>query len=158
MDKSQKRKRVYEAKMEAKHIRHQKFLDMSPDDEANFQKGYGAEQAKKVEQLWQRFLNELLGNQHFQDHQNKEQETIAKAIISIKKLLNPQFAKNVPIRPDVKMVSKKLILFLQSAFSDPTCKNTIDTLLKILKKIIEREVEKERKTEMQNLFDSLGAT
>lgn len=62
------------------------------------------------------------------------------------------------MRPDVKSISKKLINFLKYAFNDSQCKDTIDTLLKILKKIIEKEEDKEKKTEMQNLFDRLGAT
>lgn len=56
------------------------------------------------------------------------------------------------------MVSKKLIFFLQYAFNDIKCHKTIEILLIILKNIIEKEEDKKKKTEMQNLYDRLGAT
>lgn len=71
-----------------------------------------AKTADFISQLWTKYLDELVGNKTYQERQEKEQETIASALLSIKKLLNPSNAKSLNLRPDVKMVSKKLILFL----------------------------------------------
>lgn len=71
-----------------------------------------AKTSEFISQLWTKYLDELVGNKTYQERQEKEQETIASALLSIKKLLNPSNAKSLNLRPDVKMVSKKLILFL----------------------------------------------
>ena len=55
------------------------------------------------------------------------------------------------------MLLKKFILFLQRAVGDIANKSTSISLLSVLRKIIEKEKD-EKKTQMQNQFDNLGAT
>ncbi|CAD8168125.1 unnamed protein product [Paramecium pentaurelia] len=127
------------------------------DDECDeFLEGYDSIKSKKVENIWKLFLKELLNKDQFLKEAEKERETIANAILNISSLLKPEFSKNLTNKPDVKSISRKLISYLQSAFSDPNCKGSIQTLLHILKKII--DTDQNRKVEMQNLFDKLGAT
>lgn len=62
------------------------------------------------------------------------------------------------MKPNIDMVIKKFINFLQYAIKQPKNKDTVVTLLKIMRKIIEKEEDQKKRVELQNHFDKLGAT
>lgn len=132
--------------------------DLDSNESEGLLKGYDSKHSQKLEKFWKVFVDQLVGNQLFEDWKKEETTRIANAIFSIQKLFNPQFSKNVTNIPDVKTVSMKLIHFLKVAFNDSRCKGTVETLLMILKTMVEKEDNREMKVKMQNLFDSLGAT
>jgi len=53
-----------------------------PDDE-KLLNGYDKEESGEVNEFWEMFLDELVGNEDFQIEVEKERETIADAFINI---------------------------------------------------------------------------
>lgn len=87
-----------------------------------------------------------------------EKQVLADAIINVEKLLSNESAQGLEVRPNIDLVVKKFINFLQYAVSQTSNKDTIVTLLKIMRKIIEKESNVAKHVELQNHFDRLGAT
>jgi hypothetical protein len=87
-----------------------------------------------------------------------EKQVLADAIINVEKLISKEQAETLESKPNIDMVIKKFINFLQYAVKQPKNKSTVVTLLKIMRKIIEKEKDPEKIKALQEHFDKLGAT
>lgn len=63
---------------------------------------------------------------------SNEKIALAEAIVRVKDIIKPEFAKDLVIKPDMFKLIKKFIKFLQYAPEDPTNKETIISLLSVI--------------------------
>lgn len=86
-----------------------------------------------------------------------EKQILAEAIMNVNKYVKEDFMKDIEPRPEIDLVLKKFIVFLQFGVSDIENKLTLITLLQVLRKIVQMTDDQNR-VSMQNKFDKLGAT
>jgi hypothetical protein len=108
-----------------------------------------------LEGKWINFKTQLMESRKLQEEVDLEKQIFADAIINVEKLIHADYRD---VRPNIDMVIKKFINFLQYAVKQPKNKNTVITLLKIMNKIIEKEKSTQKRIELQNKFDKLGGT
>lgn len=68
---------------------------------------------------------------------SNEKIVLAEAIVRVKSIIKPEFAKDLVLKPDMFKLIKKFIKFLQYAPEDPSNKETIISLLAVLKEVIQ---------------------
>lgn len=110
-----------------------------------------------LEDEWDQVIEILGDSKQLEKHIDEEHSVLADAIINIGKYIDQSYIKNVDPKPDLKMIVKKCIEFIRYAVEDNSTKDTIVTLLKVLRKIIDKIDDKKKKEELQNQFDNLGA-
>jgi len=77
--------------------------------------------------------------------------------MNVNKFVKEDYMKEIEPRPEIDLVLKKFIVFLQFGVSDLENKLTLITLLQVLQKIVLMTDDQNRPA-MQNKFDKLGAT
>lgn len=80
---SKAKKKKIRQKIPKKKIESSKVFEASMPDDEKLLNGYDKEESGEVNEFWEMFLDELVGNEDFQIEVEKERETIADAFINI---------------------------------------------------------------------------
>lgn len=119
---------------------------------------------QQVEKLWKEWLHCFSEAAQVKKEVELEKQAFSDAVIKIKNIIQgPEENGNLPYNkiihpiPDIKLLMKKFIAFLEQSVYDKANKQTTITLLTILRKIIEKEDDELKKQAIQNQFDKLGA-
>lgn len=87
--------------------------------------------AKHMERNWNIFKTILKEDVKVEDEVRDEKIALAEAIARIKKIVKPELAKDLVLKPDMFKLIKKFIKFLQYAPEDPNNKETIISLISV---------------------------
>ncbi|KAL4462524.1 hypothetical protein ABPG74_000354 [Tetrahymena malaccensis] len=129
-----------------------------------------SQQAQLAERNWQIFKIILKEEDFVIEQVQKEKIALAEAIVRVKKIVKKEYGKDLSLKPDMFKLIKKFIKFLLYAPEDPNNKETIISLISVLKEIIDskgikdrsedeidEEKDNEKREKIQNMFDQLGA-
>lgn len=109
---------------------------------------FNKEDLSDIEYQWNEFISTLIDSKLFQEEIELEKQVLADAIINVELLLSNEFSQGLDMKPNIDMVIKKFINFLQYAVKQPKNKDTVVTLLKIMRKIIEKEEDQKKRVEL----------
>ncbi|EGR32738.1 MIR domain protein [Ichthyophthirius multifiliis] len=128
----------------------------------------GKKQEKTIRN-WELFKQVLTEDVAIDQEVQNEKIALAEAILRVQKFVTKEYAKDLTNKPDFFNTIKKFINFLQYASDDSSNKQTIISLLSVLKKIVQtnengknnemnQEEQVKQKQKIQNMFDQLGST